>query len=337
MIMNLTSSSLLTLPDGSTVRATEPVVVSASRATDIPAFFADWLANRLQKGYCVWVNPFNAQQRLYVSFGRTRVFVFWSKNPKPLFRHLPMLDERGLGYYFQFTLNDYEAEKLEPCVAPLEKRIDTFLELSGKLGPERVIWRFDPLMVGPGLSTEELLARIHRLAMRLRGATRKLVFSFADIAAYRKVQCNLRVSAPDFRELTLDEMHSIARGLQALQRETGLEVSSCSERIDLQEYGIGHNRCVDDALMAELFPHDKALMNALGRGQSDLFGAGNAAAPKDTAQRKECGCIVSKDIGSYNTCPHLCTYCYANASKESVLRKFSRRDPTSECMIEPQK
>lgn len=331
--MTLTSSSMLCLPDGRTVRATEPVVVSASRATDIPAFFADWFANRLQAGYCAWVNPFNAHQRMYVSFARTRVFVFWSKNPKPLFRHLPLFDEKGLGYYFQFTLNDYDAEQLEPGVAPLDKRVETFWELSDRLGPERVIWRFDPLMVGSRLSCDELLARIHRLAERLRGATHKLVFSFADIAAYRKVQANMRRNGSDFRELSPDEMQHIARGLQRLQRETGLEISSCSERIDLQAYGITHNRCVDDDLMARLFPHDAALMQALGRDQVDLFG-GDASVAKDPGQRNECGCIVSKDIGSYNTCPHLCTYCYANSSQESVLKKFARRDPLAECMVE---
>ena len=332
--MSLTSTSTLTLPDGRLVRATEPVVISASRATDIPAFFAEWFANRLQAGYCAWVNPFNAQQRMYVSFACTRVFVFWSKNPKPLLRYLPLLDERGLGYYFQYTLNDYDAEGLEPGVAPLEQRMRTFLELADKLGPQRVVWRFDPLIAGPGLPPEELLARIHRLALRLRGATHKLVFSFADIAAYRKVQNNLKKSGTDYRELTLAEMHTIAQGLQQLQRETGLQVSSCSERIDLQAYGITHNRCVDDALMAELFPHDRALMQALGRGQEDLFGMGGASAPKDPGQRTECGCIVSKDIGSYDTCPHLCTYCYANASPQTVLKKFARRDPLAECMIE---
>lgn len=332
--MSLTSTSSLTLPDGRIVRASEPVVISASRATDIPAFFAEWFANRLQAGYCAWVNPFNAQQRMYVSFARTRVFVFWSKNPKPLVRYLPLLDERGLGYYFQYTLNDYDAEGLEPGVAPLQQRVRTFLKLADKLGPERVVWRFDPLIIGPGLPPEELLARIYRLAQRLRGATHKLVFSFADIAAYRKVQANLKKSGPDYRELTLAEMHTIARGLRQLARETGLQISSCSEKIDLQQYGIAHNRCVDDELMADLFAHDTVLMRALGRTQDDLFGMGGTGAPKDPGQRSECGCIVSKDIGSYNTCPHLCTYCYANASPESVRKKFARRDPHSECMIE---
>lgn len=332
--MSLTSTASLSLPDGRVVRATEPVIVSASRATDIPAFFADWFANRLRAGYCAWVNPFNAHQRMYVSFARTRVFVFWSKNPKPLLRHLPLLDERELGYYFQYTLNDYDAENLEPGVAPLDQRVGTFLDLAERLGPERVVWRFDPLITSPELPPQELLARMHRLAERLRGATHKLVFSFADIAVYRKVQFNLKKSGPDYRELRLQEMHEIARGLQQLGRETGLEISSCSEKIDLQAYGIAHNRCIDDELMAELFAHDTALMQALGRGQADMFGIPEGNAPKDPGQRTECGCIVSKDIGSYNTCPHLCTYCYANASPDAVRRKFARRDAMAECMIE---
>ena len=123
----------LTLPDGNVVDASCPVIISASRATDIPAYFSTWFRNRLEAGYMRWTNPFNANQVQYVSFSRTRVIVFWSKNPKPLLRYLPQIDEVGINYYFQFTLNDYEAEGLEPNVAPLSKRIEIFKRLSDKI------------------------------------------------------------------------------------------------------------------------------------------------------------------------------------------------------------
>ena len=117
-------TSILTTDGGAQVQAVEPVIVSASRATDIPAFWADWFFGRLRAGYSVWVNPFD-RKRSYVSYARTRLIVFWSKNPAPLLAHLPELEQRGIHCYIQFTLNDYECEGLEPGVPPLTQRIDT--------------------------------------------------------------------------------------------------------------------------------------------------------------------------------------------------------------------
>ncbi len=329
--MNRKVSETVLLADGSVATVSHPVIVSASRATDVPAFFPDWFANRLQAGYCAWVNPFNAHQRTAVSFDKTRAIVFWSKNPRPLMKHLPLVEELGIGYYLQFTLNDYAAEGLEPGVPPLEHRLETFRMLADRIGPERIVWRFDPLLVSPSLPVPELLQRIDRLAERLRGATRKLVFSFADIAAYRKVQSNLGKLGHAFRELTTAEMHEVASGLGQIAAGSGLELATCAESLDLSALGIAHNRCIDDDLLARLYPDDAALMSHLGRGQDDLFAAPRSA-KKDAGQRKECGCIVSKDIGAYNTCPHLCTYCYANSSRDSVLAKFKKHDRSGEFM-----
>jgi hypothetical protein len=139
---------------GQQVDAQAPIIVSASRSTDIPAFYAKWFINRIKLGYVVWYNPFN-QQPIYVSFKNCKVVVFWTKNPKPLIPYLKELDALGIHYYFQYTLNDYEKELLEPNVPALEKRINTFKELSNLIGKEKVIWRFDPMIVTPQLSTRE--------------------------------------------------------------------------------------------------------------------------------------------------------------------------------------
>ena len=98
--------------NGETGEAQAPVIISASRSTDIPAFYSDWFFQRLKEGYVRWKNPFNGFP-LYVSFEKTQLFVFWSKNPKPMLKHLDILDKKGYNYYFQFTLNDYDEEKLE--------------------------------------------------------------------------------------------------------------------------------------------------------------------------------------------------------------------------------
>ena len=139
--------------------AQAPVIISASRSTDIPAFYADWFFHRLEKGYCAWTNPFNGVQS-YVSFQNMRFVVFWSKNPRPLLPLLHKLDERGIGYYIQYTLNDYVKEGLERGVPPLDERIDTFKRLVDQIGFGRVIWRFDPLMLTDRITTDDLLKKI---------------------------------------------------------------------------------------------------------------------------------------------------------------------------------
>jgi DNA repair photolyase len=306
-------------------------MISASRSTDIPAFFPKWFMNRLRRGYIRWVNPFN-QVSDYVSFAETRVIVFWSKNPKPLIQYLPEIDAKVINYYFQFTLNDYTSEGLEPNVPPLSQRVETFKVLSEKLGKKRVIWRFDPLILTDTLTVERLTDRIAEIASLVRHHTERLVISFADIQVYKKVQNNLARERVNYREFTPELMVAVARRLQSLNREWGLKLATCAEGVDLEPYGSEHNRCVDDRLMIEAFPHDKELMDFLGY-QPDLFANPSRPYLKDKGQRKECGCIVSKDIGMYDTCHHLCAYCYANTSCKAVENNLRKHKPEEDELI----
>lgn len=319
----------ITLADGTKANAQAPVIISASRATDIPAFYGDWLMKRMEAGYVKWVNPFNGVP-LYVSFKKARLMVFWSKNPAPFLKHLQTLDRTIKNYYFQFTLNDYDAENLEPNVPKLEKRIETFIELSERIGKEKVIWRFDPLILTDKIGLDELLRKTQNIGNQLKGHTQKLVFSFADIKSYKKVQNNLCKSGIHWKEFTQEDMNAYARGLQQLNQSWHLELGTCAEQIPLEQYGITHNKCIDDDLIARLFHHDKELMDFLGIriAPPDMF---NPTADiiktrnnKDKGQRELCGCIVSKDIGAYDTCPHGCEYCYANASREVAWRNWER-------------
>jgi hypothetical protein len=295
---------------GETVEAVVPVIVSASRATDIPAFHAEWFMTQLRTGYAPWRNPFNPRQTQYVSFRHTRAVIFWSKNPAPLLPHLSEIDALGINYYFQFTLNDYEADGIEPGVPPLVERITTFQHLASRIGPERVIWRFDPLVLTERLTAEALLERIERLAEQLRGATRKLVISFADIERYRSVKRRLARHSAEAREFTPEEMVSFASRLVERNESWGFELATCAEETALP--GIAHNRCIDDRLLDRCFGDDAELMEFLGVDPLFPGEAPSIVALKDRGQRKECGCIVSKDIGFYNSCQHGCLYCYAN-------------------------
>lgn len=322
----------IALPDGQNAQAISPIILSASRATDIPAFFSEWFVNRLLAGYVRWKNPFNASQVQYISFSNARVIVFWTKNPKPLMEYLPQIDDKKINYYFQFTLNNYEKEGLEKNVPPLLERISTFKKISEKTGKQRVIWRFDPLILSNSLTIDELLGRISNIANELVGFTNKLVFSFADISNYKKVQNNLKRERFLYQDFTPEKMLEFSQKLVTLNKDWGFEIATCAEGIDLQKLNIEHNRCIDDNLMIELFNSDLKLMNFLGY-QPSLFAEPNNLYIKDKGQRQECGCIVSKDIGAYSTCNHLCTYCYANTSQAAVFNNLKKHNPRADSLI----
>lgn len=343
----------ITTDNGDVVEALAPVVISASRSTDIPAFYAKWFFNRLERGYCVWYNPFN-QKPVYVSFRRCKAIVFWTKNPKPILPYLHKLDEMGIHYYFQVTLNDYVKEGFEPNVSSVEERIETFRELSRMVGKQRVIWRFDPLIVTEKLTPAILLERIWNVGNMLKGACEKLVFSFVDVNAYRKVQRNMVKETSCFStetvasaEMTNAQRLEIVEGLVKIReawKAEGWEVTmaTCGEDVDYASYGIEHNRCIDGELMKRAFADDEDFVYYLNTGylpERDLFGQSaprkekTAAAMKDKGQRLACGCMVSKDIGMYNTCRHFCVYCYANTSRDCVSKNAVLYDGNSESLI----
>ena len=329
--------------NGELVDMQVPVLISASRSTDIPAFYADWFFYRLDKaGYSAWTNPFNGVKS-YVSYKDTRFIVFWSKNPKPLLQYLPVLKQRGIGCYIQYSLNDYEEEGLEKKVPPLKQRIETFKQLINALGKGHVIWRFDPLVLTDNINIDKLLDKVENIGNQLLGYTEKLVFSFADILSYRKVQANLQKANINYIDWQEDQMREFARRLSVLNQKWGYELATCGEKIDLTEFGVRKNHCVDDELIIKLAYDDKKIMDYLKVkfypmpqkslfGDSDPLPDGAIILPngmyalhgdnKDKGQRTFCGCIKSKDIGEYNTCVHGCEYCYANASKQAAAMNY---------------
>lgn len=343
----------ITTDSGEKVEASAPVIISASRSTDIPAFYAKWFFNRLAKGYCAWYNPFN-QQKMYISFANCKVLVFWTKNPKPIIPYLHELDKRGIHYYFQVTLNDYVNEGLEPSVSSVEERVETFKQLSDMIGHERVIWRFDPLIITPYLTPRALLTKIWHVGNLLKGYTDKLVFSFVDVKAYRKVQNNLvketnyfskeDVESAEMNEAQRQEVIEGLVKIRAAWKEQGWNVTlaTCAEAFDYDAYGIEHNRCIDGELIERVFGEDKELVYYLHTGklpELSLFGElpllpEKSKNLKDKGQRKICGCMVSKDIGMYNTCRHFCVYCYANTSKELVIKNAAKHNDESESIID---
>ena len=283
----------------------KPVILSASRSTDIPAFYSSWFFKRLELGWCSWINPFN-NIKSEVSFEDTKFIVFWSKNPRPLIPYLPILKEKGIGCYIQYTLNFYDGLDLER-VPDVNSRIETFKELCNVLGKGSVIWRFDPLILTDTIDQNLLLDRIKYVGYALSGWTEKLVFSFADISSYFRVKRNLDREGLKYIEWTPEMMLEMGEAIKDLRLP--MELATCGEKIEIP--GIMHNKCVDPVLIKRISPELSEYIDG---------GAGK----KDKGQRLECGCMKSKDIGQYNTCPHLCKYCYANTDNETVLRNWEK-------------
>jgi len=296
-------------------------IISASRRTDIPAFFADWFMERIREGHFLRVNPFNNRQVKRISLAPQEVdaFVFWSKNPRPLMEKLDELDARGFRYYFQFTLNPYGAP-FEAHLPPLAERLLTFRELAGRIGAERVIWRYDPIIISSATPLDFHRQRFAEIACALKGATRRVMFSYLDF--YPKARPRLQEieqQGVTFSDLAGDEFGSERSRLLAAMLlaagDNGMELYSCCEAENPAQPGTGQGRCIDGRLIEK------------------LFGC-NVSFRKDRHQRKECGCAEAIDMGAYNSCAFQCVYCYANASPARIAANLKRHSASSAALIE---
>jgi DNA repair photolyase len=297
--------------DGTQVEAVAPVILSASIVTDIPAYHSDWLIKRIDAGYARRMNVFSHKD-VFVSFRDVRLVVFWTKNAAPMMSQLHELDNRSLGYFFHFTLNDFEREGLEPGLPSLESRIETFQELSSMIGKEKVIWRFDPLILTEHISPECLVEKVEGVARKLAGYMEKLVFKFAKISRHRKVAQRMTLEDWKYRDFSDDEVLYTASRLSEIGRRYGIEVKSCADDRDLSPYGIGHNQCVDPDLIKRVFSHDSVLMQFVD----------DCSHQRINPSRKFCRCLPHTDIGEYNSCLHFCRYCYANQSDKLIKGVF---------------
>jgi hypothetical protein len=214
--------------------------------------------------------------------------VFWTKNPKPMLDKLYILDERGYDYYFQFTITSYQSD-VESGIKNKNDIINTFKILSNKIGKKRVVWRYDPIFINDKYTLEYHELWFDAMCKRLSGYTEKCVISFLDF--YTKTQRNTKEL--QINKINDNEIRQIAKSLSKIAKMYNLELETCSEGIDLSEYGITHGKCIDDKLISQIV---NSKINV----------------DKDDTQREVCGCVKSIDIGQYNTCKHFCKYCYAN-------------------------
>lgn len=276
-----------------------PTIISASRRTDIPAFYAEWFMSRIRASHCHVTNPFNARQVTTVSLKPEDVtaIVFWTRNARPMMEHLDELDARGYRYYFQYTITGYP-RSLEPGVPSLQESINTLKHLAARIGRDRVVWRYDPILITTVTDFSFHHANFATLTTALRDSTRRVVVSVFD--PYSSAVRRLSAIREQGVEVILEPQHlpefaDLMGDLASCAVSNGLEIVSCAEKIDLSRHGIRTGKCVDDALIRQVLHVE-------------------APTAKDKAQRKVCLCVESKDIGTYNTCRHGCLYCYGQHS-----------------------
>ncbi|MBW2011811.1 MAG: DUF1848 domain-containing protein [Deltaproteobacteria bacterium] len=281
------------------------MIISASRRTDIPAFYSSWFFNRIKEGFLYVRNPMNRKQISKIMLNKEVVdcIVFWTKNPKPMMDKLRKLSEYV--YYFQYTLNPY-GNQIEKNVPKLEKSIINFKTLSDQIGPDRIIWRYDPIFYTNGFNYFDHIHFFKKIAKNLSKYTSKCVISFLDV--YKKCEKNMK--SIQFQSLDETEMFNIARELSLICQENDIKIETCAEEIDLSRIGVMRGKCIDDELISNI-SHK------------------NIKVKKDKTQRDVCGCVDSIDIGAYNSCKHNCIYCYANYDIDTVFKNIQQHDPQS--------
>lgn len=282
------------------------MIVSASRRTDIPACHFRWFLNRMEAGFALVQNPRNPRRlsKIPLRKGTTDCIAFWSKNPAPLLQELPALQSYGIPFYLQYTLTPY-GPLLEPGLPEKGVLLHNFIALAEKLGPERMVWRYDPILIGEGLSVEDHLRLFGQMAKALKGRTHRCILSFLDVYPRIRKALSGVARAPSGEECLL-----LAKGLSQIAGEADIKLFTCSEEIELDAYGIGHAACIDKAFVEQ------------------IVGA-PIKAKKDPGQRPICGCIESADIGAYDTCPLGCIYCYGTRSRRTAAERLKECDPQS--------
>lgn len=282
------------------------MIISASRRTDIPCFYSDWFFNRLKEGFLYVRNPMNARQVSKILLDKNSIdcIVFWTKNPKPMLSRIHELE--NYPFYFQFTLTGY-GNDIELTLPDIRTElIPTFINLSKRIGRQRVILRYDPIFLNERYTLEYHCKAFEEITSKLSGYTNCVVISFLDW--YTKIDKNMRKQR--IRIPKEEEIRYIAKQFGEIARKNHMKIVTCAEKFDLSDYGIGHSSCIDKELIESI----------TGRSLS---------VKKDKNQRLECGCVASVDIGTYNTCLNGCTYCYANVSREIIERNYHGYDKES--------
>lgn len=283
------------------------MIINTGMRTDIPAFYAEWLANRLKEGYVYVRNPFHPQNITKYILNEEIVdcIGFCTKNPSPMFRYMDLL--KGYGQYWFVTITPY-GKDIEPRVTDKHVLLDNFKQLSNIVGKDNIGLRYDPIFLTEKYNVDYHLRAFETIVSSLAGYTHTCVISFIDL--YAKVMKNF----PEVREVTVEEQLYLGKQMIQIAQKYGMVLKPCAEGNLLKSYGADTDGCMTKEV------YEKAV------GCRMKF-------PSISDNRSTCHCYITADIGAYNSCMHLCRYCYANYSKALVQQNYARHDPTSPLLI----
>lgn len=283
------------------------MIINTGCRTDIPAFYSKWFMNRIKEGYVLVRNPYNPQQVTKYSLSPDVVdcLAFCTKNPEPMIDYLDELDKYK--QYWFVTITPY-GKDVEPNVPDKKKVIESFKKLSKHVGINSIGWRYDPIFIGYGFDVKKHIECFEKIAKELKGYTNNCTISFLDL--YEKVKKN----APNIKPPSKEEQIEIAKAFSKIGKENMMIIHSCCETTNLAQYGLKCNGCMSQEIV------EKAINEKLNP-------------PKRKNIRQQCNCLMGNDIGAYNTCAHLCKYCYANYSKSLVIENMKNHDENSPFLI----
>lgn len=283
------------------------MIINTGQRTDIPAFYAEWFANRLKEGFVCVRNPYNSNQvsRYRLDPSVVDVIGFCTKNPAPMFPYMNLL--KDFGQFWFVTITPYGRD-IEPNVPDKHRLLDDFRRLSENVGIHSIAWRYDPIFVSERYTPDYHIRAFEQIAAKLDGYTETVVISFIDL--YPKVRRNFPEAVTVPYELRL----SLGRDIIQIASAHGMKVKTCAEGDELAVFGADCGGCM------RISDYEKAIGKRL-------------EVPKRKGARAECACYLACDIGAYNTCKHLCRYCYANAESAKVLAQSRLHDPLSPFLI----
>ena len=283
------------------------MIINTGMRTDIPAFYAEWFLNRLKAGFVLVRNPYDPRSvtRYRLSPDVVDLIGFCTKNPAPMLPHMDLLS--AYGQYWFVTITPYGKE-IEPGVPDKREVLDSFRKLSDLVGADRIGWRYDPVFISEEFPAERHIRAFEYMAGVLSGYTHTAVISFIDL--YEKTRRNF----PEARQVSEEQRLLLGRSFTEIGKQYGMTIRPCGEGDELAQFGADCSGCMTVAA------YERALHQHL-------------KVPKTAPARKECACYLGGDIGAYNTCGHLCRYCYANYDAETVRRNMAAHDPESPLLI----
>ena len=281
------------------------MILFASGRTDIPAFYSKWFINRVKAGFVDVRNPFNQNLVSRINFSDVDLIMFCSKNPLPMIDKLKMLKVPVL---FHVTITPYSKD-VEPNIPDKRLIIEGVKKLSLVLGIDNVVLRYDPIFLSDKYNVDYHIRAFDKLCKNLNGYVNKIIVSFMD--EYKNVRSNKNILK--YRAFTREDYKKIGEAFSKSAMDNGMSVQTCFEDNDLTEYGFVKGECLSHELAYIL--------------------TGKKFKSSNVRKEKKCECVQMVDIGDYNSCMHMCKYCYANYDEKAVSSNFERHDDNSSLLI----